>query len=119
LNADDSPIPHARLRLRNATTGQVDATTVSDEAGQFVFTGFETGTYIVELVSEKGKVLALSHTFSVAPGETVAAVVRLGTKGPWFNGFFGSVAAAASSTAALVGVTAIAPEAIRPVSRNQ
>lgn len=118
-NADNSPIPNARLRLRNALTGRIEATTVANASGQFAFTGIESGTYVVELVSERGKVLTLGHTFTVAPGETVATFVRLGTRVPWFNGFFSNAAAAASSTAASTGVTAIAPEAVRPASARR
>lgn len=115
-HADSSPIPHARLRLRNALTGRIEAATVANENGQFAFAGVESGTYVIELVSETGKVLTLGHTFTVAPGETVATFVRLGTRVPWYQGFFSNAAAAASSTAASTGVTAIAPEAVRAVS---
>lgn len=118
-NADNSPIPQARLRLRNATTGRIEASTVADDAGQFAFTGIESGMYVIELVSESGKVLTLGHTFTVAPGETVATFVRLGTKARSFAGFFSSAAAAAVSTAASTGVTAIAPDEIRSVSPNR
>ena len=118
-NADNSPVPIAKLRLRNVRTGRIEATTVANDAGQFAFTGIESGTYAIELVSDSGKVLTLGHTFTVAPGETVATFVRLGTRVPWFNGFFANAAAAATSTAASTGITAIAPEEIRPVSGNQ
>jgi hypothetical protein len=123
---DNTPIPNAKLRLRNALTGKIEATTVANDAGQFAFTGIESGTYAIELVADSGKILTLGHTFTVAPGETVATFVRLGTKVPWFNGMFGNsnsffsnAAAAASSTAASTGVTAVAPEEVRPASGRQ
>jgi FtsP/CotA-like multicopper oxidase with cupredoxin domain len=109
-HADNSPIPYARLRLRNAATGRMHAHTIANELGQFAFRSVETGSYIVELVTEAGKVLTVGQTFSVAPGETVATFVRLGTRVPWFNGFFANAAAAVSATAAATGVTAVAPE---------
>ena len=109
-HADNSPIPYARLRLRNVVTGRIHAHTIANELGQFAFQAVETGSYIVELVTENGKVLTVGQTFSVAPGETVATFVRLGTRVPWFNGFFANAAAAVSSTAAATGVTAVAPE---------
>lgn len=109
-HADNTPIPYARLRLRNAVTGRVHAHTIANELGQFAFQSIETGSYIVELVTESGKVLTVGQTFSVAPGETVATFVRLGTRVPWFNGFFANAAAAVSTTAAAAGVTAVAPE---------
>jgi hypothetical protein len=115
-HADNTPIPHARLRLRNAVTGRIEATAVANEVGRFAFSGIESGTYVIELVSEQGKVLALGHLFTVAPGETVATFVRLGAQARWFNGFFSNAAAAAASTAAATGITAIAPERVRAVS---
>lgn len=117
--SDNSPIPNAKLRLRNVLTGRIEATTVANDMGQFAFTGIESGTYAIELVSDAGKILTLGHTFTVAPGESVATFVRLGTKVPWFNGFFGNAAAAASSTASSTGVTAIAPAEVRPASGQQ
>lgn len=118
-HADDSPIPYARLRLRHVLTGRIAATAVADETGRFSYTGVESGTYVIELVSERGKLLALGHRFTIAPGETVVTFVRLGTRVPWFDGFFSNAAAAASSIAALAGVTAIAPGAVRPVSAQK
>jgi len=114
--ADNTPIPYARLRLRNVLSGKVAATTTANELGQFAFHDVESGSYLVELVAENGRILAIGHTFSVAPGETVATFVRLGTKVHWFIGFFGNAAAAISSTAAAIGITAVSPEAIPCIS---
>lgn len=108
--ADNSAIPAARLRLRDVVTGKVAAVAVANEAGRFTFTGIEGGSYLIELVSDTGKILAVGHTFSVAPGESVATFVRLAAKAPWINGFFSNAASAIAATAASAGVTAIAPE---------
>ena len=110
-NADNTPLPWARVRLRNVVTGKIASAAVADAAGQFTFAGVETGAYLIELVTESGKIAAVSHTFSVAPGETVATFVRASTKVPWFSGFFGNAASAIAATAASAGVTAIAPDA--------
>lgn len=117
-NADNSPIKNARVRLRNVVTGRIEATTTANEAGQFTFENVEGGTYIVELITETGKIAALGHVFTIGPGETVATFVRIGTKVPWFQSFFENAAVAATSTAASQGVTAIAPEA-RPASSGR
>jgi hypothetical protein len=108
--ADNTPIPNAKLRLRNVVTGTIQATNVANEAGQFVFGELESGSYIVELVSDRGKLLAIGNTLAVGPGETVATFVRLGTKIPWFDGFFGNAASVVASAAASTGITAMAPE---------
>jgi hypothetical protein len=117
-NADNSPVTGARLRLRNAVTGKIDGAAVADAHGQFRFDHAASGTYIVELVDESGKVLAVGHVFSVAASETVATFVRLSTRVPWYEGFFANAAAAAIATAASEGITALAPVG-RPVSRKQ
>jgi hypothetical protein len=117
-NADDSPIPDARVRLRNLASGRLEAAAVGNAAGHFTFSGVAGGSYVIELVNDRGRVLAVSHAFVVAQGETVATFVRLGTRVPWFAGFFRNAAAAAVSSAASLGVTALTPVA-PPVSAKR
>jgi hypothetical protein len=118
-HSDNRPIPFAKLRLRSVVSGRIQSHTISNEAGEFVFHKVDTGSYLIELVSDSGSILAVGHTFTVAPGETVATFVRLGSKAPWFNGFFSNAAAAVASSAAAAGITAVAPEQIRPVSARR
>jgi hypothetical protein len=108
--ADKKPIPNAKLRLRNVITGSVQATTVADSTGQFLFTSIESGSYIVELISDRGSILAVGPTVTAGPGETAVTFVRLGSKVPWFEGFFGNAASAVAAAAASTGITAMAPE---------
>ena len=106
---DNTPIAGAQVQLRNIVSGKVEARAIADQAGQFTFAHVEGGTYAVELVGDNGKILTVGHAFVIAPGETVATFVRLGTKVPWFNGFFSNAASAVASTAASQGITALAP----------
>lgn len=117
-NADNTPLKGARLRLRNVLSGQIEAAAVANDAGQFAFDGVEGGTYVVELVNEGGKILAIGHPFTISAGETVATFVRLSTRAPWVQGFFSNAAAAVIATAASEGITALAPVA-RPVSAGR
>jgi hypothetical protein len=117
-NADNSGIAGARVRLRAASNGKVGATTVADQTGRFRFDAISAGSYLIELVDESGKVLAVGQLFTIAPGETIATFVRLSARVPWFAGFFNNAAPAAITTAASAGITALAPVA-RPVSRKQ
>jgi len=116
-NADNSGIPGAKLRLRNVSTGKITASTIADQLGQFRFEA-APGSYLIELVDESGKLLAVGQVFSVDVGESVATFVRLGNHVPWVAGLFTSAAAAAITAAAAQGVTALAPVA-RPASRKQ
>ncbi len=106
-DAQNRPVPDAQLRLRNLTTGKVEATTRGSSAGQFTFQNVEGGNYVLEVLNDEGRVVAIGQTFSVAPGETVATFVRLGARLPWFAGFFNNAAASAVSTAAGLGLTAV------------
>jgi hypothetical protein len=108
--ATNDPIIDASVRLRNVLTGQLEATAITTQTGEFLFENIEGGsTYVVELLSENGGVRAVGHPFTVAAGETVATFVRLGVPAPWFTGMFGNTAAAVVSTAASAGIAAVAP----------
>jgi hypothetical protein len=110
-HADNTPIPGARLRLRNLHSGRLIAHTVANDSGRFVFDSIEGGSYVIELVSESGKVLATGQSFAVAPGETIATFVRLASRGSWFTEFLSNAAAAAITTASSLGVTAVGNDA--------
>ena len=116
--SESRPIPGARVRLRNLGSGKIEAATLANEAGQFTFANIEGGSYLVELINDTASVLAVGQVFSIAPGETVATFVRLGTRVPWFTGFFGNAAAAVASSAASQGITALAP-IVRPASSGR
>ena len=108
-NVDNTPIPAARVQLRNVVSGKIAGTVVADDSGRFSFTSIESGTYVVELLGANGKILTVGHAFAVGPGETVATFVRLAAQLPWYAGFFSNAAAAVASTAASYGITALAP----------
>jgi hypothetical protein len=108
-NDRNEGIPGALVRLRNLTTGQLEATVRADGQGQFKFEDLKPGDYVLEYVDDQGHVLAVGHNLTVLPGDTVATFIRLRTKVPWFVGFFGNAAASAVSSAAALGVTAVAP----------
>jgi carboxypeptidase family protein len=114
-NADNSPVPNGRVRLRNLHTGRVEATALTTDQGQFTFHGIEGGSYVSELVSDSGKVIAVGQGFRVEAGETVGTFVRLSARQPWLTGVFSNTAAAVISAASSAGVTAIGSHA-PPVS---
>jgi hypothetical protein len=103
---DTTPYALARLRLRNVDTGRGVARAQADTDGVFRFANIDPGPYVVELVTEHDRVLAISDLLAVSPGRDVATVVRLSAKAPWYGGFFGNAAAAVISAASTLGVTA-------------
>jgi hypothetical protein len=116
FHADDTPIARAKVQLRNVVSGVLSGATVANDTGQFAFLGMPPGIYIVELTSRGGHVLAVSDAVAVARAESATTFVREnGRPGP-FKDLFGNAAIAISSVAATTGITAILPEAKRPVS---
>lgn len=116
--ADTTPVPNAALRLRNVVSGRVEATTVSGADGEFTFADVEGGKYVIECFDDRGRLIATGQTFTLAPGETIATFVRLAAGPRLFSGMFDNAAAAVVSSAAGLGVTAVAPTG-QPVTRNR
>lgn len=112
---ENAPYPGARIRLRNLHTGRAIARTEADSDGRFRFLQVDPAAYVVELMSEQDKVLAVGDLFSVSAGNEATTLVRLTSKTPWLGGFFGNAAAAAISAASTLGVTA-AGSSGRPAS---
>jgi hypothetical protein len=112
---ETTPYPQARIRLRNVETGRGTARTDSDSTGRFRFFQVAPGAYVVELLSEQDKVLAVGDLFGVVAGAEATTLVRLNSKTTWVGGFFGNAAAAAISAASTLGVTAVGSNG-RPVS---
>jgi len=117
-NSDNSPIPNAKVRLRNTHSGKIEANSVSGEDGEFIFTPVEGGPYVVELVGDNGRVLAVGQSFRVEAGETVATFVRLSPRRPWLAAVFSNAATAVIAAASHAGVTALGPtgSGSRPIS---
>lgn len=108
-NADNTPIKGAIIRLRNVVTGKIAAVTKANDVGEFTFDNVEGSSYFVELVNDAGHIRAVGNVFTIAPDESVATFVRLGTKVPWTSAIFNSTVAAVATVAATEGIAAIAP----------
>jgi hypothetical protein len=110
-NADSTPIAGAKIRLRNLSTGTIEATGVATREGEFTFDGVTPAAYVIELVDDAGHVRAVGQRFHVEAGATVATFVRLPASKPRFAGFFSNAALAAIAVASAAGVTAIGSNA--------
>ena len=75
------PVAYARLQLRNLLTSAVEQQTIADGNGAYEFTVSNPSTYVVEMVTVSGYIVALSNAGSVGRYETLQTAVRL--SGRW------------------------------------
>lgn len=109
----DTPIAFARMLLRNARTGAVEAQATADEVGQFTFLDIGSSDYIVELLGADGALIGASGT--LVAGQGVILETRIRAAAPAASvvqGFGGSIASLLPeviATAASAGVTQAQP----------
>jgi Carboxypeptidase regulatory-like domain len=72
-SATAQPLANHAVRVRNAETGQLTASTTTGAAGQFSFTGLNTGTYVVEVLDAGGQVIGTSAAIVLSPTAMVAS----------------------------------------------
>ncbi len=119
LNSANAPIAGSIVRLRDARRGGIVGTSTTDQDGVFVFPTLDPGSYVAELLSEDGRVLASSPLLNVEAGEVVSTIVKLPFEKPPLGGLLGHSAASAlavTTAAATSGVlaTAVAGEPVSP-----
>ena len=107
VDSDDNPVPAARLRLRDLSSGRILTTTRGNQIGEFRFSGVPASSYLVEFVDVEATVRGVSHTFVVRPAETLSTIVRLSGRRAWYTGFFKNAAMGVVSSAAGLGVTSV------------
>ena len=78
------PVAHARLILRDLTTGRAEQEGESNDNGEYEFTVLQPSTYVVEMQMVDGSILALSNAGSLGRNETLSTVVQL--PGRWNAG---------------------------------
>jgi hypothetical protein len=105
----NSPMPGARLVLRNLNTGAVEARATASEAGEFVFLDVMPSAYVVELLGEGGEVNATSGSLTVDVGDLVHTTVRSSDRAlaPLFGSVMHGTADDAVSAASRDGVTQV------------
>jgi len=96
LDGGNLPLSSSAIRLRDARSGRVVGTVMSDKLGTFTFRGVDPGSYIIEVMAaDKTMVLAASGVINVSAGEAVTTLVQLPFKAPPLSGALGRTAGAA------------------------
>jgi len=109
LTSTNGVLPDATVRLRDARSGRIRDTQLTDRAGLFAFHSVEPGTYVVEIVGGDQSILAASQMLYVEAGDSVSAIVKLPFRMPILGGLLGHTvqsAAAVAAAAAASGVLA-------------
>ena len=118
----NTPIPYARVVLRNIRTGQVLARAVANERGEFSFVDIDSNVYVVELVGADGAVVAASPMVMMARGDVQRTELRVASAASTVTTSFGDTLAptlqqattvAASSDVARTTTTVTAQESPR------
>jgi len=77
IDIRQAPVPNAPVQLRNLDTGKVEQEAYSNDLGRYEFAVEGSGTYLVEMVTVEGTVLALSNAGSLLRDETLQTVIQL------------------------------------------
>ena len=100
LSSTNGQLPNVTVRLRDARSGRIVDTQVTDQSGQFAFHNVEQGSYVVEMMAaDRSSVLAASQLLNVDAGNALSAVVKLPFRLPPFAGLVGASTTPASAAA--------------------
>jgi hypothetical protein len=103
VNASNVPMGSMLIRLRDVRFGRVVATTITDKAGQFEFKAVDTGSYLAEMMSASGDVLASSSILYVGSGEILSTLLKISSSRPGLGSLLtGNTALLAGASAAAI-----------------
>ena len=77
IDVQQIPVAKARLQVRNLVNGIIEREGTSDTNGEYSFDLVEPSTYVVEMLSVDGYVVALSNAGPLGRYETMRTVVQL------------------------------------------
>jgi len=115
INAAEVPLPAQSVRLRNLNTSAIEQVTTTDQAGVFSFIAPPEIPYVVEIVDQPGRVVAIGDVVIGRAGEVSGGFVIVPAAIPAYSNAFKSTAGAVLAALGGTGLTALAPEA-PPVS---
>lgn len=115
VDRDRNPLPKATVRLRNLQVNQVEQTVTTNRSGEFTFSVTPDVPYVVELVDQTGRIVAVGDVITVATGEVAGALVSIPSQLPALAGIFGETASSVLSAIAGTGLTVVDP-AVPPLS---
>ena len=103
LSSTNGSLPNAIVRLRDARTGRIVDSQITDRSGLFAFKAVDPGTYIVEIMGNDQSILAASEMLNVNAGEAISAVVKLPFRISPLAGLLGNTTPSALAVLAAAG----------------
>ena len=110
INANEVPLPAQTVRLRNLNTSTIEQVSVTDQAGVFSFIAAPEIPYIVEIIDQPGRIVAVGDVVIGRAGEVAGGFVMVPASIPAYSNAFKSSAGAVLSALAGTGLTALAPQ---------
>jgi hypothetical protein len=111
IDANEVPLPARSVRLRNLNTSAIEQVSVTDQAGVFSFITTPEIPYIVEIIDQPGRIVAVGDVVIGRAGEVAGGFVMVPAAIPAYSNAFKSTAGAVLSALGGTGLTALAPEA--------
>ncbi len=109
LDTDQTPLPNATIRLRNLDENKIEQVVTANDLGEFSFIALPDVAYVVEIVDQAGRVVAVGDVIMANVGEVAGAIVTLPSRLPALAGVFGDTASSVMSAATGTGLTVVDP----------
>jgi hypothetical protein len=109
VNGDQTPVPHATVRLRNLAVNAIDQIVTANAAGEFTFVAQPGVAYVVELADQSGRTIAVGDVIVASAGEVAGTKVALPSGSPALAGVYGSTVSSVVSAAIGTGLQVVDP----------
>lgn len=109
IDSDQTPLPHATIRLRNLEVNEIEQVITANELGEFSFVARPDVPYVVEIADHTGRIVAVGDVVTVNAGEVAGALVTLPSRIPALANVFGDTASSVVSAATGTGLTVVDP----------
>jgi hypothetical protein len=100
-------VPDTPVRLRNLDTSMIEQVSATNRAGEFTFIAPSEVPYIVEIIDQPGRVIAVGPVVLAHSGEVAGSALVVPTAIPAYSNAFRSTAGAVATALGGTGLTAL------------
>ncbi len=109
VQSDQTPLPNAAIRLRNLQLNAIEKIVTTNALGEFSFDVVPGVAYVVEMVDEAGRTVAVGDVILARTGEVAGAKLTLPSGLPERAGIYGDTARAVMSAATGIDLQVVDP----------